>query len=112
MASCAIVESVSSLKRLLHASLADAALLLTAPAITGCGQLTEGLEAAKEVNAEIEEELGIKVHTNFEITDGDQSVTVTIPADANKSPDTQKKVLEIVRKHFPEAKEIKIAMSN
>lgn len=101
---------MSSPKRLLHASLAAAALLLTAPAITGCGQLTEGLEAAKNVNADVEEELGIKVHTNFEINDGDQIVTVTIPDDADKSADTQKKVLEIVRKHFPEAKEIKISM--
>lgn len=103
---------MSSLKRLVHATIAAAALFGTAPALVGCGQLAGGLESAKAVNAEVEEELGLKVHTNFEITDGDTSVTVTLPDSPDStSAQTHTKVIEIVRKHFPDAKEIEIKQS-
>lgn len=85
-------------------------LLLATPLVTGCDAFKQAMDNADAVVAEVEKETGVKVDLSFEIADGEENITVNLPANTPSAASTQTEIIRIVKKHFPNAKKVTLSM--
>lgn len=99
--------ALASIRQALFAAtlaIAPAAPLVVSLAATGCGDLKEAFELSKDIKTET----GIDTNVAFETTNGHTKLTITLGKKPDDPAATEKKIIELAKKRFPQADEITV----
>lgn len=81
------------------------------PATSGCKAMKEGLENAMAVSDDVEKELGVGAGVNIQVSNGKQTVTVTLnDTPEGDAKEIKEKVTKIVKKRLPDTDEVVVNM--